>query len=65
MLESKDRVATFSCTCPAGQYRCSHVACVLLHLAKNVSATDVTCMWKQVATVLLMFIKFKINDIFN
>ena len=35
------------CTCERGQFRCHHMAVVMLHAYKNVSSTDNVCKWSR------------------
>jgi len=35
------------CTCPRGQYKCHHMACILMHAMTNVSKTDQHCTWMK------------------
>ncbi|KAF5303897.1 hypothetical protein FQR65_LT18904 [Abscondita terminalis] len=39
-------VKEFSCECPRGQFKCHHIAAVLLYANKNISKTDIICQWK-------------------
>ena len=39
-------IQSATCTCPRGQYRCHHMACIYLYGVFNVSCTDVECYWK-------------------
>ncbi|KAK4885744.1 hypothetical protein RN001_002015 [Aquatica leii] len=36
----------FRCECPRGQFKCHHIAAVLIYASKNISKTDVMCQWK-------------------
>lgn len=37
-----------SCECPIGNDKCHHMAALLIWVEKNVSRTDVECVWKRV-----------------
>jgi len=53
-------VTSWSCTCPRGAFKCSHLACALLYIAKNIGCTDVQCEWKKVTPLCytLFYIKY-------
>jgi hypothetical protein len=40
-------VPSGKCECPRGQYRCHHMASVMLHMVKNLTCTDTLCTWQQ------------------
>ena len=40
-----ESVTAFSCQCPIGQSKCSHMAAILIYCNRNISKTDITCQW--------------------
>lgn len=36
-----------TCECPIGRDKCHHMAALLIWVEKNVSRTDVECVWKR------------------
>ncbi|KAL0973601.1 hypothetical protein UPYG_G00206910 [Umbra pygmaea] len=39
-----------TCECPIGRDKCHHMAALLIWVEKNVSRTDVECLWKRANT---------------
>jgi hypothetical protein len=46
-LNDELRIDRTTCGCPRGQFRCSHLAALLLYSNKNASSTDRICQWAQ------------------
>lgn len=44
------KVSYSTCECPIGKDKCHHMAALLIWVEKNVSRTDVECVWKRVKT---------------
>jgi hypothetical protein len=52
-INDGEKLGAMSCTCPRGAYKCSHIACIMIHIAMNVSSTDTECAWRKVIVMLL------------
>ena len=47
----ENHTVTYSiCECPIGRDKCHHMAALLIWVEKNVSRTDVECVWKKAKT---------------
>ncbi|XP_039297261.1 uncharacterized protein LOC111057589 [Nilaparvata lugens] len=50
-LNEDGSVQHSNCTCPRGNFKCHHMAAVMIYAHKNIPSTSADCRWSRVKTV--------------